>query len=238
DLRTPRRTQKLCGVGGRGRRQLRQGVMAPNVRRSSLFAPYLLLDCSGVMRPRSVRPTSVWSDGAEVGRPPDERCQEGGPHAVRLPTCSSGPVRLSSPPTPHRHAVSPADHRAGRRCPMPIALTCPKCRVPQTVPDEAAGGAVGSPSARAEFPAEPAPPAPNLPKRRVRWLVIGLVLAGAGVLVGAGLSAYLLINRPIPTDFTDPNGIFSARFPNRPEAETVSQAEPQKLLWGQQLYRA
>jgi hypothetical protein len=63
--------------------------------------------------------------------------------------------------------------------------------------------------------------------------VIGLVLVG-----GAGLSAYLLINRPIPTDFTDPNEIFSARFPNPPEAETVSQARPQMLRWGEQLYRA
>jgi hypothetical protein len=56
--------------------------------------------------------------------------------------------------------------------------------------------------------------------------------------VGAGLPAYLIIYRPIPTDFTDPNGIFSARFPNRPEAETVSQANPMRLRWGEQLYRA
>jgi hypothetical protein len=68
--------------------------------------------------------------------------------------------------------------------------------------------------------------------RRVRWWIIGLVL------VGAGLSAYLLISRPIPTDFTDPNEIFSARFPNRPEAETVSQANPLMLRWGEELYRA
>jgi hypothetical protein len=57
-------------------------------------------------------------------------------------------------------------------------------------------------------------------------------------LVGAGLAAYLIINRPIPTDFTDPNGVFSARFPDRPEAETVSQANPLMLRWGEQLYRA
>jgi hypothetical protein len=56
--------------------------------------------------------------------------------------------------------------------------------------------------------------------------------------VGVGLSVYLLINRPIPTDFTDPDGIFSARFPNRPRAETVSQANPLMLRWGEQLYRA
>jgi hypothetical protein len=115
---------------------------------------------------------------------------------------------------------------------MPIALTCPKCHAPQTVPDATAGQTVQCPSCQAEFPAEPAPPAPTPPKRRVRWGVIGLML------VGAGLSAYLLINRPIPTDFTDPDGIFSARFPNRPEAETVSRANPQMLRWGQQQYRA
>jgi hypothetical protein len=63
-------------------------------------------------------------------------------------------------------------------------------------------------------------------------LVIGLVL------VVAGLSAYLVMSRPIPTDFTDPDGIFSARFPNRPEGVAVSQAKPLLLLWGQQLYRA
>ncbi len=121
---------------------------------------------------------------------------------------------------------------------MPIALTCPKCHVPQTIPDEAAGQAVRCPSCQAEFPAEPAPPAPTPPKRRVPWLVIGLGVAGAVALVGAGLAAYLVINRPIPTDFTDPNGIFSARFPNRPEGEVVSQARPGLLRWGQQVYRA
>jgi hypothetical protein len=62
--------------------------------------------------------------------------------------------------------------------------------------------------------------------------VIGLVV------VGAGLSAYLFIKRPTWTDFTDPNGIFSARFPNLPEAETVSQARPLMLRWGEERYRA
>jgi hypothetical protein len=69
-------------------------------------------------------------------------------------------------------------------------------------------------------------------------LVIGLVLAGAAVLLGAGLYAYLFILRPIPTDFADPNGIFSARFPTPPEAETVCQANPLMLRWGEQVYRA
>jgi hypothetical protein len=115
---------------------------------------------------------------------------------------------------------------------MPIALTCPKCHAPQTVPDEAAGQTVRCPSCQVEFPAELTPPAPSPPKRRVRLWVIGLVV------VAIGLPAYLFISRPIPTDFTDPNGIFSARFPDRPEAQTVTQAKPLLLRWGEQLYRA
>jgi hypothetical protein len=117
---------------------------------------------------------------------------------------------------------------------MPIALMCPKCHAPQTVPDEAAGQAVRCPTCQAEFPAEPAaPPAPNPAKRRVLPWVIGLVLVG-----GAGLAAYQLIDSSTPTDFTDPNGMFSARFPDRPEAKAVSQAQPLRLLWGEQLYQA
>jgi hypothetical protein len=116
---------------------------------------------------------------------------------------------------------------------MPIALTCPKCHAPQTIPDEAARQTVRCLSCQAEFPAEPARPTANPPKRRVLSWVLGLILVAAGL-----SAAYLLTNRPIPTDFTAPNGIFSARFPNRPEAEEVSEAQPLLLLWGEQLYRA
>jgi hypothetical protein len=105
----------------------------------------------------------------------------------------------------------------------------------QTLPDAAAGQPVTCPNCQAEMPAEPVP-ALKPPKRRVRaWAIgLGLVLA----LGGAGLAAYLFINRPVPTDFTDPNGIFSARFPGPPEARTVSEARPQVLRWGERLYRA
>ncbi len=117
---------------------------------------------------------------------------------------------------------------------MPIALTCPKCHAPHTAPDEAAGRPVRCPACRAEFPAGPAaPPAPKPARRRVLPWLLGLALVG-----GAGLAAYLLIGRPTPTDFTDPEGVFSARFPDRPEAKVVSQAQPLLLRWGERLYRA
>src|SRR5436309_3109494 len=118
---------------------------------------------------------------------------------------------------------------------MPIALTCPQCQAPQTVPDESAGQTVRCPSCQAEFQAEsaslPAAPAPG--KRHVvLWIVLLLLL------VGGGLGAYLFLTRAIPTDFTDSNGLFSARFPDRPEEKLVSEAQPIKLLWGERLYRA
>jgi hypothetical protein len=79
-------------------------------------------------------------------------------------------------------------------------------------------------------------PASNPPKRRASPSAIGLILA-VGVLLATGLSAYLAF-RPLPTDFTEPDGIFSTRFPNRPEAEIVSQANPMLLRWGEERYRA
>lgn len=145
-----------------------------------------------------------------------------------------GPAILSTLP---RRAVSPAClllTAAG--IPMPIARTCPNCHVLQAIPDEPAGQTVRCPSCQAEYPAESALPASAPPKRRDQRLAAGLILAAA-VLLAIGLSGYL-IYRPTPTDFTEPNGIFSARFPNRPTAETVSQANPLMLRWGEQKYRA
>jgi hypothetical protein len=94
---------------------------------------------------------------------------------------------------------------------------------------------VRCPNCQAEYPSQGASPAPDQPKRRTGLLAIGLILLG--VLLVAGLSGFLVF-RPTPTDFTEPNGIFSTRFPNRPEAETVSQANPMWLRWGEQRYRA
>jgi hypothetical protein len=115
---------------------------------------------------------------------------------------------------------------------MPIALTCPKCHASQTVPDAAAGQTVRCPACQAELPARPATPPPAARRRVLPW-VVGLVLAG-----GAALAAYEFVGKSTPTDFADPDGVFSARFPDPPEARAVSRAEPLRLLWEEQLYRA
>jgi hypothetical protein len=114
---------------------------------------------------------------------------------------------------------------------MPIALTCPRCHTTRTVPDKAGGQTVRCPTCQAEPAAPPLAPAPA--KRRVLLWFIGLVLV-----VGAGLAAYRFIDRSTSTDFTEPDGMFSARFPNPPEAKAVSEAQPLRLLWGEKLYRA
>jgi tRNA_anti-like len=115
---------------------------------------------------------------------------------------------------------------------MPIALTCPNCRAPQTVADAAPGETVRCPACQAELPAPPAGPAPATPGRFLPWAV------GLGLAAIAALIASLFLGRSNPTDFADPDGMFSARFPNRPEAQAVSRAQPLLLLWGEQLYRA
>lgn len=117
---------------------------------------------------------------------------------------------------------------------MPLALTCPKCNAPQTVPDEASGTTVRCPTCQADFSAEPLPPLVVPPPERPRVLpwVIGLLLVA-----GAGVAAYQLIDTSKPTDVTDPTGMFAARFPNEVEIKAVSTAEPMRLLWGEQLYR-
>src|SRR5262245_55767572 len=107
---------------------------------------------------------------------------------------------------------------------MSIELTCPKCHVTQRVPDKAAGQTKLCPNCQAEFSPEPELPEPEPRKRWFLWLLLVLIL------VGGGVAAYFFLQRPTPTDFTDPNGIFSARFPNVPEAETVSKANPMMLL--------
>jgi len=119
---------------------------------------------------------------------------------------------------------------------MPIALTCPKCNAPQTVADADAAKTVRCPSCQAEFPSDtPARPATagTPPKSRRVPVLVGLLL-----LVGAGIVVYLAVFRPTPTDVSDPDGMFTARFPNAPEVDTVSEASPIVLKWGERLYRA
>src|SRR5262249_40473809 len=81
-------------------------------------------------------------------------------------------------------------------------------------------------------PADVVPPAAPVKRRGLVW-VIGLVLV-----VGAGLAGYQLMGSSKPTDFTDPDGVFSARFPNSPEGKVVSEAQPLMLRWGERLYQA
>lgn len=119
---------------------------------------------------------------------------------------------------------------------MPIALTCPKCNAPLTVPDADAGKTVRCATCRAEFPADavaPLMPPPEGARRRVLPWVIGLVLLG-----GAGVVAYLALGRSTPTDFAHDAHMFSARFPNPPEGRVVSEGNALALKWGEHLYRA
>ncbi|HKB05316.1 MAG TPA: hypothetical protein VKD90_24040 [Gemmataceae bacterium] len=115
---------------------------------------------------------------------------------------------------------------------MPIALTCPNCRAPQTVPDAALGQTLRCPACQAELPSPPAGPAPATSRRVLAW-VIGVVLVG-----GAAVAAYQFVGRSTPTDLADPDGMFTARFPNVPEHRAVSEAQPLLLRWGEQLYWA
>ena len=139
------------------------------------------------------------------------------------------------PPTPIDSLSDRRPGRTGRRCPMPITLTCPKCNAPQTAPDEAAGKTVRCPTCQAEFPADPAtrPPAPAPAQRWVVPAVLTLAVLG-----GAGLIAYLALGGSNPTDFTDPDGMFTARFPNPPDTRTVSEANPLMLRLGERVTRA
>ena len=112
---------------------------------------------------------------------------------------------------------------------MPLSLTCPKCHEPQTVPDEDAGRPVRCPKCQAEYTASPPAAAP--PGRRSRWVVLA-------ILVIVGLAAYLVFFMARPTDYADPAGVFTAKFPDAPEIETVTTADPVLLKWGEQVTRA
>jgi predicted Zn finger-like uncharacterized protein len=117
-----------------------------------------------------------------------------------------------------------------------MVLTCPKCNAPQTVTDADAGKTVRCATCHAEFPTDsgPVPPSPEAapPKSRAVPIIIGLAVLG-----GAALAAYLAFWRATPTDVGDPNGLFTARFPDAPEVSTISVADPIVLKWGEQLYR-
>ena len=118
---------------------------------------------------------------------------------------------------------------------MPLSLTCPRCYEPQTVPDEDAGRTVRCPKCQAEYLAAPvAPPGPPKSERRTGPLLLGVL----ALLAVGGLVAYLVFGMARPTDYADPAGLFTAHFPDAPETETVSTADPTVLRWGERVTQA
>src|SRR5262249_30249451 len=138
------------------------------------------------------------------------------------------------------------DPRAVDRSSMPIPRRCPKCDAPLPTPNEAAAGPIRCQSCQAELAAESGPssgvgrggyesanPSARRPTRRALRLV-GVLGIGA---VLAALAACLYFGWSTPTEFTDPDGVFTARFPNRPTVKAVAEAQPLLLRWGERLYR-
>src|SRR5437762_10547189 len=97
---------------------------------------------------------------------------------------------------------------------MRIKVTCPECRASQSVADKGVGQTVRCENCQAEFVAAAAAPS-RAARRLLPWIIIILVVLV--VFGGAGLAAYLFIDTPTQTDFTEPGGIFSARFPGDPK---------------------
>jgi tRNA_anti-like len=121
---------------------------------------------------------------------------------------------------------------------MPIAISCPKCSAPQTVADTDTGKTIQCPACQSEFAADPGAsavpsPAPSPSQRRGLWKSIGLI-----VLLGGAIVVYMVFIRSTPTDFSDPGEMFSARFPNPPEEQVVSEANPLALRWGEHVFKA
>lgn len=80
-------------------------------------------------------------------------------------------------------------------------------------------------------------PAPK-PRRRLQWFLAAVVvLAAAG---GAGWfvyqNGYLSVSNP--ADYADPDGMFTAKFPNPPAATPVTAANPKFLVWGERGVKA
>jgi len=71
-------------------------------------------------------------------------------------------------------------------------------------------------------------PAPK-PRRRFGWFLAALVVLAAA---GAG-GWFLYTNRSSPADYADPEGVFTAVFPNPPAAIPVVTADPAMLKWGE-----
>jgi len=79
---------------------------------------------------------------------------------------------------------------------------------------------------------------PARKSRRTQWfLAAAVVLAAAG---GGGWFAYQngYIGVSNPADYADPDGVFTARFPNPPVATSVTAADPKMLRWGERGVKA
>jgi hypothetical protein len=108
---------------------------------------------------------------------------------------------------------------------MSYVVTCPGCGAQRRLEDAAAGTEVFCPTCgktyRADPPSPAAAPVARRPKRAGGWLVLVVALV---VLIGGGLAAYLWMNTGTPTEYDDPAGMFSARFPNPPTADAAGPA--------------
>lgn len=127
---------------------------------------------------------------------------------------------------------------------MALSLTCPACHEPQTVPDEDAGQTVRCPKCRTEYTATAAAPAPRArptPARsdsKARSVLPLVALVLFVLVVGGGAVWYFGFDRSRSTDYADPDGVFTARFPNPPETARVTTADPMLLRWGERVAQA
>ena len=120
---------------------------------------------------------------------------------------------------------------------MPLSTTCPACREPQIVPDEDAGRTVRCPKCQTEYTAAPARPARAAESKSRSGVPLVALLLVALVAIG-GAVAYFAIDRSKPADFADPDGVYTARFPNSPEAAKATPANPMAMVWGERVTRA
>lgn len=81
-------------------------------------------------------------------------------------------------------------------------------------------------------------PTPPVPRPKARgW--VGPVVLGVLVLAAAGGAAwYYVSTRTEPTDFAEPAGLFTARFPNPPTTTTVTEPDAKMLVVGERVTKA
>lgn len=94
---------------------------------------------------------------------------------------------------------------------------------------------VRCPRCQTEFPAIPStlPGGPTPGRRSSRLFLLPVVVVA---LAGAG--AYLAFGMSRPTEYADPAGLFTARFPDVTQTETLMEADPTVLRWGERVTSA